>query len=172
MTSSLFFLALSFDSINDILDDNLAHLHERLHRARTLVRLRLGHDLRDVLGHNLPGHSVFVFQPSAHLLRLVTTLTQLVPVMVDFVLIVAHDLKTNGFGKRDFSGFGVQRGELVAVELEDDTHGRVGWLFENLFASTGKASNVSDGRVGEDGSIEVGSIFSLGFEKEAIDNLA
>src|SRR5580765_920815 len=70
----------------------LPHLEHRLHHALHLRRVRVGHELVEQLGNDLPRQAEAVLQPSA-LALLATALDETVPEAIDLGLVLAEHLE-------------------------------------------------------------------------------
>jgi hypothetical protein len=123
------------------------------------VRDRVAQQLAERRGHDLPRHAVAILQPAA--LSLLASLAEAAPVVVDLGLIGTGDVERDRLAEREQRA-AVDRGELLAVELELDGHhgarrpGRV-------LAVVG---DVRDARVREQRDVELGGLVALGVEPE------
>src|SRR3954449_430002 len=78
----------------------LLHLEHRLHHALHLRRVRVGHELVEQLGNDLPRQAEAVFQPPA-LALLATALDEAVPEVVDLGLVLTEDLERDRLIQRE-----------------------------------------------------------------------
>src|SRR6266498_3820804 len=109
--------ALPLERPLQLRDVELLHPQQRLHGPPGLLLVRIAHHLGKHGRHDLPGEAVLVLEPAALLGLRVTARGQLVPVLIHFLLRLAHDLEGDGFVELE-DGAAVERGERLPVELE------------------------------------------------------
>src|SRR5262245_19921091 len=78
-----------------------------------------------MLGDDLPREAQPVLEPAAD--TLLATVRQMVPVVVDLLLVVARDHEGDGLAELEF-GSAIQRDEALAVDLEIHGHDGPGLL--------------------------------------------
>src|SRR5262245_46357339 len=81
-----------------IADDDLVHFEHGFHYSFRLQRIGVSHHLSQDGGDNLPGQTVFVFQPAAS--AFLSVLRKLLPKFVHFLLGLA--VHNKGYGFREF----------------------------------------------------------------------
>src|SRR6185436_272774 len=109
----------------------------------------------ELLGNDLPGETELVFEPAA-LALLSTVRGQLRPEVVDLLLCLTVDEERDGFRELEL-GPGVQRHELLALELERAGHQRSGFSGTSL----GVPARAEDLRVLEDRGVELHRLFGV-----------
>src|SRR5919106_1223499 len=80
-------------------DVEFAHLQHRLHGSLRLLGARVREDLVEAGRGDLPGEAVFVLEPATHAL-LASVGGELLPVVVDLVLVLAVDLERDRLVER------------------------------------------------------------------------
>ena len=111
------------------------------------------------IGHDLPGQAVLVLEPAAR--ALLAALGELVPVVVDLVLVGAVDQQRDRLVEGELRA-AVDGGELLAVEHEVDGQHRAGLARAGLAV----VGDVRDLRVREHRDVELGGLLALGVEPE------
>ena len=109
---------------------------------------------------DLPRDAVPVLQPAARP-RFAAALGEPGPVLVDLLLRSAVHLERDGLGELVFRP-AVQRGELLAVQLEAHRHHRA----RRPRAGLAVIRDVGDPRVPEDRRVEPGRLLALGVEPQ------
>ena len=142
----------------------LLHLQQRGHRAVAPRLVGIAHQLGEARGHDLPGQPVAVLQPAAR--PLLAAVRQLVPVVVDLVLVGAFDEERDRLVEAELRA-AVDRGERLAVQHEFDREGHP-CLARPSFAVVGDAL---DPRVREHRHVERGGLLALGVEPQVGDDL-
>src|SRR4051812_29746286 len=133
----------------------LHHLHHRCEDALAARFVRARRQLEEATRHDLPGDAELVLEPTA-LALLAAAREQALPVVVDLRLVLAVDDEGDGFVELKMRT-AVERGELLAVELERDGHDGA------AFAGTafGIALRCGDLRALEDRHVMVRGLFGL-----------
>src|SRR4051812_39279432 len=156
---------LSFRRSLQLGDIELLHLQHRFHRPVGFPPVRIAQQLDHPRRHHLPGQPELVLDP-ATLLRLgITTLAELVPVVVHLFLVSTHDLKRDRFGELEL-GAAIQSGERLSVELELDGENLARRLPMDLRPSLRIPTDPSYFRVLEDTGIKPRRVFGLAVEPE------
>src|SRR5688572_5279452 len=147
-------------------DVQLLLLHHLGKCALRFRRLVVADELRDGVGHDLPGQAVLVLQPAADLRGGIAASAQLLPVVVDFFLVLAAHLQRDRLVELEDRA-AVQGRERPPVELElDDQHG-AGLAAVLLPAGLAVVGDLPDLRVLEDPDVVPGRLERLAVEPQA-----
>ncbi|KEY83019.1 hypothetical protein BA78_8859 [Aspergillus fumigatus] len=142
------------------------HLDHLVRHARFPLQIRITQHLLQPSWDNLPRKPKLIGHPSALLFRFIAPVFQVVPVVVDLVLILTVDLE--GDRPREFElGAAIQSCKSLSVQFEFNNHNAACLSPVVLFSSFGVALDCCDLGVGEDGDVESGGFFGLAVEPEA-----
>src|SRR5580704_10758827 len=128
--------------------------------------VRIGEQLRQDLGYNLPGEAKLILQPAALLRLRIAALGQPLPVVIHFLLGRALNLKRDGLVELE-NGSTVERGEGLSVQLKGHRQHRPGRLPVDFLSGLRIARDGDDFRVFENGGVKAGGVFGLVVEPQA-----
>src|SRR5690349_17104950 len=150
-------------------DVEFAHLHHRGECAlRSLVRL--DEPVEHLRGHHLPGESISILEPAAHLRLRIAPGRELVPVIVELLLVIDEDLKRDCFVELE-DGPAIERGERQPREFEGDGHDRTFGLLMRFLAGLSVTGNFQDPGIRENSDVEIRGFLTLAVEPQARGDL-
>jgi hypothetical protein len=148
------------------LDIHLLHLHDRNSRPLRSLLVLPAEDLLHRFWIHLPANPKLIRQPPTRLLGWIPALSQLVPIIIHFLLICTFNLKAYRFVGFEL-GPAVECDERGSIEVKLHDHHAAGGVAVSVGPGLGVVSGVRDTTVGEDGGIELGRFFAAVVEPEA-----
>jgi hypothetical protein len=147
-------------------DIEFLHLQHGLKGPLGFCGVRIGEQLRQDLGYNLPGEAKLILQPAALLRLRIAALGQPLPVVIHFLLSRALNLKRDGLVELENRST-IERGEGLSVQLKGHRQHRPGRLPVDFLSGLRIARDGDDFRVFENGGVKAGGVFGLVVEPQA-----